>query len=972
MNSSIITEQKNGKGTEDILAGICRSIVENVFTKVVRVASLDALGETIVVQGGTFKNDAVLRAFEQYTGRTVIRPDLPGEMGAIGIALLTKRHVAEHGDEYRSRFIGLDALESFSYEKRPGVECSFCTNSCSRTVITFGDGTHFVTGNRCERGQIIGASDDKDVRRQVAEATRAMRAVPDLVRSHNRILTEECGIEPVRKRQGVRIGLPRALEMWDSLPFWRALFTALGYDVVVSKRSTYDLFDQALPSVPSDTICFPAKLVHGHVRDLINKGVDRIFMPMMIHMPKENATAEACHVCSVVQGYPLVVAQADEPERRYGVKLSKPMFYWQNRGLKREQVIAYCVNELGASNREAGRALRHAESARATMLDRLRDEAVQVLASLEGTNDFAVVLAGRPYHSDELVNHHLASYFTRLGIPVITLNAVEALSREDLAPVRMETTIPFHARMMSAALFTARHPNLELVQIVSFGCGHDAIISDEMIRLLHETSDKEMLVLKLDEGEAQGPLSIRVNSFVETVRQRRRRFGVPQVQRPSIRDGFPVKFLRRDKRERVVLVPTLSPAFSTLIARVVEMEGYRCLTLPPADAEAIALGKQYVHNDICFPAQVNIGEALSFLRGGHIDSDHVAVGLAKNCEDCRAGQYAALARKALDQAGYPNVPIITTGVDRKGMHPGFSLSPLFEIRMIWGLSMVDGLESMRRSVRPYELRAGESDGVFQRFVGRIVNELERGAGAALSVFSEAVDAFNQIRVDRTKRKPRVGVVGEILLNYHPSANCRIEEYLERNGMEVVLPNLIDFFRRGFVALREKALRRVIPHAFFHRVTTGVADFFFNKAASLVEEHLRRFAFWEPRHTIEELTDNIRDLVDPSYEVGEGWLMPAEMTQLLKRGINSVVIVQPFGCLPNHITGRGLVKPIKERFPHAQILSLDYDPDTSLANIENRLQMLIITARELEKRRGAGEASTHHDAATAVQYGGGGS
>jgi len=344
MNSSIITEQRDGKQPEDIIAGICRSIIENVFTKVIRIRNLNTLGQHVVVQGGTFKNNAVLRAFEQHTGLTPIRPERPGEMGAIGIALLTKHFMEEKrktNPELQTSFIGLETAKTFSWDNKPGQICQYCTNHCSRTIVTFSDGTSFVTGNRCERGEVTSDPNDPETKKLVAEIHKKMLSVPDMIKRTNQLLVKDYAPAQLIPQSGKTIGIPRALEYWSSLPFWKAFFTSLGYNVVVSKQSDYKLFERGLHSVPSDTICFPAKLVHGHILDLIDKKVDRIFFPMMIALPSDHSKFTATAVCPVVQGYPNVCQNTDAPEKNYGVPMDQPIFHWFNTKMRTQQTIAW-------------------------------------------------------------------------------------------------------------------------------------------------------------------------------------------------------------------------------------------------------------------------------------------------------------------------------------------------------------------------------------------------------------------------------------------------------------------------------------------------------------------------------------------------------------------------------------------------------------------------------------------------------
>ncbi len=653
----------------------------------------------------------------------------------------------------------------------------------------------------------------------------------------------------------------------------------------------------------------------------------------------------------------MVVEKSDDPFNRNTIPLDRPAFHWYNRKLKIKQTVRYFSENYGISRFTVYRAVREAEKASFEYRNTLRKAGASVLDQLGRKYPFGVLLAGRPYHGDPMINHNISAYFTAQGVPVLVLDALPHLHQQDLKQVRIDTTIPNHTKIIEGALCAARHPGLELVNVVSFGCGHDGVLSDELARLLRNISGKEPLVLKLDETDVAGPLTIRIKSFIETVRIKRERdsaaYRVPRCR--DLSDAFAVKFLRRDKRTKTVLTPNLSPAFSTIISAVMRREGFSVHQMPLADAEAIRLGKTYVHNDVCFPAQINIGEALKYIRSGKVDPDSIAVGFAKNCEDCRAGQYAALARKALDDAGYPQVPIITTGRDIKNMHPGARFSPFFKLRMAWGLILMDGLEMMKRSIRPYELVPGETERIFQRYLNDIAEIITVNHRKSLELLDRAVTAFNEIPVRDEKKLPKVAVVGEIFLNHHPVSNCYIENYLEENGIEVVIPPMLDFFRRVFIIEMNKARRKLLPYPLVNLIISGLTDVIVGGIKDKADVVLNNFKRSTHRAGIKELVKNIEGMIDVSYIVGEGWLIPAEIIQMIKEGVNSFIMVQPFGCLPNHITGRGMIKAIKKLYPHVQILSLDFDPDVSPANIENRLQMLIMTAKEMHKKGGKGYA-----------------
>jgi len=468
---------------------------------------------------------------------------------------------------------------------------------------------------------------------------------------------------------------------------------------------------------------------------------------------------------------------------------------------------------------------------------------------------------------------------------------------------------------------------------------------------MRDRSEKELLVLKLDEGDVRGPLSIRIKSFIETVRGRRAKDASKQIAKIPT-DLFPAKFTVADKKKRTILIPNLSVGFSLLCKRIFEEQGYITEQLPLADERAFALGKKFVHNDICFPAQVNIGEALLWLETHPEHSlDNVAFALAKNCENCRAGQYPTLARKALDEAGYSAVPIVTTGKDTKAMHPGFEANLDFRLRIMWGITFMDAIETMVRQVRPYEVNLGQTQQVYEYYLNKVLSEAVVDRKVAMKSFEECVDAFNNIPIDRSNRKPRVAVLGEILMKYHPSANGYVENYLEKHGMEVIQPGMLDFYRRDELVRKVRVTRSAIENRLVNWLIGNVSEVFYKRTINAVGKVFKKFHLYEHHADCYEMSQKIDGIMDVTYNTGECWLIPAEIISLAEQGVNSFVVLQPFGCLANHISGRGLTKALKTRFPHVQILSLDYDPDTSFANVENRLQMLIINAKELEQVHG---------------------
>ena len=943
MNSNIITEQKNGCSADDIMAGLCRSIIENVFTKVVRISNTDSLGAQIVVQGGTFKNDAVLCALEQYLGRPVTRAPYAGEMGAVGAALLTRQKMQrEHVQN--SSFIGFAALEAFTYEQKSDMPCPFCVNHCNRTVVQFSSGGSFVTGNRCERGQVLGDPQDEAVRFQVRQIHRTQDTVANLYQVREQLLFQEYDHPILCPARGVTIGLPRVLANWEYLPFWKTFWQALGFAVQLSAPSSRAMYESGLSAVTSDTVCFPAKLVHGHLRDLAAKKVDRIFMPSITTMPSENTEQTSESMCAVVKGYPIVIGNSDNPERRWGIPFDAPLFHWHRLEDRDRQLTDYMEKTFGIAPKLTRAAIAAGDAAQGQFKEQLKAAGQQVLEQVEQSGRYAVVLASRPYQNDTTVNHNLPELFTNMGIPVLTADSLPEVNQVDLHLSRLDIVNNFHARMLSSAILAARNSHLEYVQVVSFGCGHDAYLSDEIVRLMNSISGKNPLILKLDESEAAGPLRIRVRSFVETAEKRHQEHRRQPLQ--NLTDPYPEKFTKACQQEKVVLIPNTSHAFCRIMSAAMAKQGLRAEPLEVGREEAIKLGKQYVHNDICFPAQIVIGEALAALRSGKYDIDHVAIGMGKYIGDCRLTHYSALLRKALDDAGYSQVPILTNDdKDYHNLHPGFTMRLPTAVNMAFALPVIDILEELLRKIRPYELLAGSAQQAFDRSMDAVAAGMEKaGISGLKKAFSQAIDWMGQVGYDRSNLRPTVLIVGEYLLNFHPGANHDIEDYLEKNGFEIIEARMADVIRKSYYYLDSQIKEYSIKKPLKEKIWLRTADEIFNVAHDMADSIAKKHPLYKPTARIQDLAKKSDAILHHTFDAGEGILIPGEILHHAEKGCRNFIILQPFGCLPNHIVGRGIIKRLKELYPDVQILPLDYDPDVSFANIENRLQMLIMNEK----------------------------
>ncbi|MCL1846670.1 MAG: acyl-CoA dehydratase activase [Coriobacteriia bacterium] len=968
MNSSIVTQMRNGRTQPDIMAGLCRSIVENVFTKVIRTANLDSLGPRIVVQGGVFKNDAVLRAFESYVGKEVTRSPYPDLMGALGVALLTREQWQKRNDDKNeqdgclenrelaaktaktaptahaeglSTFIGLEALDGLSYTQETGLVCEGCSNRCVRSRITFSNGRTWVTGNRCAKGEDpSGADGATEVQTQ---------EVPDLFKERERLLFGDYPVKALAPKRAESIGLPCVLAFWELMPFWKAFFSSLGFTVILSKPSSHRQYQAALPAVTSDTACFPAKLVHGHIRDLVQQGVDRIFLPAITTPEWEGPDKSEESLCALVKGTPLIIKNSDDPSGNWGVPYDAPLFHWFSKRDRARQLASFMQECFGIAPAQTRKAIAQGDAAQALFTKCLLEKGKAVIEEVEKNGSYAVVLAGRPYHGDALVNHGISSIFTELGIPVLSADSIPGWDKVDLSKSRLDLPNTYLSRILASCLLAVRSPHLEFVQLVSFGCGHDAYLSDEVIRLMKEVDNRAPLIVKIDESDTREPLRIRVRSFIETIALRRGEGHRAPVH--ALSEPYPAKLTRSSRKKMTVLLPNTSHAFSRLMAAVFNKQGLHAISLAYGQDEAVRLGKMYVHNDMCFPVQVVVGEVLEALSSGQYDLEHTAVAIARYTDCCRLAFYCAMLRKALDDAGFHQVPIVTNDdIDIHALHPGFKMSKLSLARIATTLPLIDVLEELLRKIRPYEVVPGSTQTAYEAAFDLVMQGVEaHGMRGARSGFRKALEVMGQVAYDRSTLRPRVHIMGEFLMSFHPGANNRIESYLEGHGFELSMVRITDMIHKIYFSrygqIKDFSVSRPLSEKLWYAVVNAVFKIGNQAADRLAVRH----PLHEPIIPLTELVKASDPIIHHSFDTSEGVLTPAEILYKAARGEKAFIILQPFGCLPNHIVGRGIAKRIKQLYPNIQILALDFDPDTSPANIENRLQMLITNSKATRKQ-----------------------
>ena len=912
MNSSVKQAQKDGAGIDAISAGLSVSVVKNALYKVIRAHSPDDLGRHIVVQGGTFHSDAILRAMEQLTGKEVIRPDIAGLMGAFGAALLAHDRCLE-----KSTLVDATTLSAFDYRSK-SYRCGGCGNNCLVTAHYFPAGV-FHTGNRCPRG---------------AGLPMTNTSAPNMYayKYHRVFDYEPLPLEAAKR--GV-IGIPRILNMYEDYPFWFTLFTRLGYRVELSGQSSKELYESAMASIPSDSLCYPAKLVHGHIHDLLVKGVKKIFYPCVPYNEKECQKANNCYNCPVVATYAESVYANMEELRAADVEFMHPFLplYHDKRLAER---LAEVFRQEGLKHKELEAAVQAARTEQLSYKQEIRDMGHKLLQKVLDGHGHAVVLAGRPYHADPEINHGLPEMIASFGLTVISEDAVADLpeSLKGQLPVVVDQW-SWHSRLYRAAEFVAAHKELELIQLSSFGCGLDAITSDVVKEIL-ERHHRLYTLLKVDEINHISSARIRIRSLLAAMRER-----IDKHQETDIPAYIPPSFSKTMRNTHVILAPQLSPVHFQFMETALRRAGYKLEIAPLPDREAVALGLKYVNNDICYPAILVIGQMLRALTSGKYDLNKTSIALFQSCGACRATNYIALMRRALRDAGLGSIPVFSLYGEKSD---GFSLSWHLLKDMVKGLLYGDLLMQLLHRVRPYEQEKGAADALY-----KLMSQLCKDSLAGLTGLSfeqtikRVTAAFDVLPLRDNVRKPKVGIVGEILVKYHPVANNNIVSYLEAEGAEVILPNMMDFFL--YAAYDEQVKRRLLDGTLGNVIKSKLFMKFldyYRKPLNIALQKSKRFSAYEPLSALIALAEKH---LSTGNMAGEGWLLTAEMAKLLRSGIDNIVCLQPFACLPNHVTGKGMIRELLRTDPQANIIALDCDADASQVNQMNRIKLMLEIAKE---------------------------
>ena len=939
MNSKVKQALREGATRGEISAGLAYSVIKNCFNKVLKLTDYSLLGDHVVVQGGTFRNQAVLRATEQVLGREVVRPPHSELMGAWGAALIARDNWSK--DKAASRFIGLENLEKASAYERKRIKCQGCENFCQVTKMTFteeGESRFFYAGNKCEK--------------IFSNRLKGSRTGTNMHQIKRELLFER-PLRPSGTENPVKIGIPRVLNMWDDFPFWSELFVKCGFEVVLSDPSSMALAAKGYGTVMSENICFPAKLTNGHIFNLIEKGVDRIFYPMVRYSRPEFDGADNQYNCPVVTGYPQVIESSINPEAK-GVPFDRPPLSFGSEKLIRKFCLSY-MKKLGVNEKTIISAFRSALQAQEDYRAEVREAGARIVEEARRENRTVMMVLGRPYHVDALISHKMGEMITSLGLDLITEDSVPRNSDTDLDGVKVLTQWTFPNRLYEGALWAAEQENVEVIQLNSFGCGPDALTVDEIKPLLNRYGKNPTLV-KIDEITSPGSVKLRIRSLIESIKMRGSDFV------PNRIDRVDTAVFGLEDKHRKILAPVFSPFYTDFLVSTFRNMGYDLEVLPISDRQSIETGLKYSNNDICYPATIVIGDLIKALQSGKYDTDNVAVGLTQTGGQCRASSYVSMLKKALIRAGFAHVPVVAisthTGGEKLNPQPGFSIPGSFRLDSLFGIIYADVLARLYYSHASREKVKGTTWAITERYIAAGRERVDfKKPGKLYALLEKAVVEFNGIEVDPAPL-PKVGIVGEIFVKFNPFSNGNMTNWLMEQGIEPEVPPLINFFLTMFITEEYNWKNFITESNRLKLQGLRLAEIFVDRHISKANAILAKAVQpTPPIHRIRHLADHAEKMIELVNQYGESWLIAGDIGSFVEDGITDVVCIQPFGCIANHIIAKGMEKKMKESYRGLNILYLDWDAGSSEVNAVNRLDFLVRGAREAFYSRRSEEPET---------------
>jgi len=921
MNSRVKQTLREGAEINDISAGLAYSVIKNALHKVLKVTNTDQLGEHIVVQGGTFRNPAIQKAMEHLLGRSVTCPDMTELMGAYGAALTARD--SYNGNGHRgSTFVGWDRFEFVdNYDKRL-IRCRGCENNCAVTKMTFPNENIFYSGNRCEKIFTNGG-----------KAERQGISLP--AQKYKLLFDRKMEPESIPR---LTIGIPRVLNQFENFPFWNTLFVECGIKVQLSASSSNAVFQKGTAHIMSENLCFPAKLVSGHMIDLIGASVDRIFLPMVFY--EENSFSDSANSfnCPVVSGYADVIRSVIDPQRKHDIPLDMPAINLDDKKLLKKACLTY-LSSLGVPAGIVRRAFDKALESQRQFKSRIRALADEILTSARAEGRPVILLLGRPYHIDPLINHKIPDILTDYGVDVITEDSIPLEPDQTLDNRHVMTQWEYLNRYYHAARWAGQQDHVEVVQLNSFGCGPDPFVLEEVRTILNEYG-KNPTVIRIDEIESLGSTKLRLRSMMEAIRQN------TKPREHIYKPRKTTRVFQREDRGRTLIVPDFSSFCSPPLVRPFIDMGYEIVALPPADRATVNVGLKYTNNEICYPGIITIGDLIKALQSGKFDPAKTAIGFSQTGGQCRASSYPSMVKKAVVAAGFENVPVVTfsTNLQLLNDQPGFDFNiKEYMYKAVIGMMFTDALSEMYYSTAIREQQKGAAQGVVDRYLIPFMEgtiPLERTA--LLETLNKAVNDFNAIDI-KEQEYPKVGIVGEIYVKYNEFSNNYVAQWLMEQDIEVVMPTFLEFFTGGIVSTDIN----VKTHLKRPNVLWAIA--FLGK--KLIRNFLDKFdgvkqkyRLYHPHPDIQDIARKAKEIVSLNHQYGEHWLIAGEIASYMKDGIHNVLCLQPFGCIANHVIAKGVEKRMKELYPQLNLLFLDADAGVSEVNFFNRMHFFINHAK----------------------------
>lgn len=921
MNSKVKQAQKEGASVADISAGLAYSVIKNALYKVIKVSDASELGKNIVVQGGTFYNNAVLRSLETIAGCEVIRPDIAGIMGAFGAALIARER---YRNSNGTTMLPIEEIENLEYTTTM-AKCNGCTNNCRLTINKFSGNRRFVTGNRCEKG--LGKE-------------KKVSDLPNLFAYKNE---RYFGYTPLTKEEAKRgtVGIPRVLNMYENYPFWFTFFNALHFRVVLSPPSNRRIYELGIESIPSESECYPAKLAHGHVKWLIDEGLSFIFYPCIPYEREEFKEANNHYNCPIVTSYAENIKNNVDEITSGKIDFMNPFMSFRSE----ETLSSRLTEELGTKFNISAEEIRNAvhlawEELAACRAD-IRRKGEETIAYLDKTGKRGIVLAGRPYHMDPEVHHGIPELINSYDIAVLTEDSISHLHEVERPLIVMDQWM-YHSRLYAAANFVKTKDNLDLIQLNSFGCGLDAVTTDAVSDILTK-SGKIYTSLKIDEVNNLGAARIRIRSLLAAIRVREEKQMKRTIQPSSITK---VPFTKEMRKDYTILCPQMSPIHFDILEPAMRSCGYNIEVLGNDNKSAVNVGLKYVNNDACYPSLIVVGQIMEAILSGNYDTDKIAVIITQTGGGCRASNYIGFIRRALKKAGYEHIPVISLNLSGFEENPGFKITVPLILKGVYSLIFGDIFMRALYRMRPYEITPGSADALHEKWKAKCIQFVQKkfpGKHEFNKLCREIIEDFDKLPIHDMK-KPRVGVVGEILVKFHPTANNHLVELLEQEGAEAVVPDLLDFFLYCFYNANFKADNLGMSKSTAKKANLGIKALeWFRAPAAKAFAESKHFT---PPAQIKNLADMAKEIVSLGNQTGEGWFLTGEMLELIENGAKNIVCTQPFGCLPNHIVGKGVIKELRHKHPEANIVAIDYDPGASEVNQLNRIKLMLSTANKM--------------------------